>query len=67
MNGNMLSRWTDFLRSDGEKEWRNRDDEFVDTTGTDSATSIIHYYGREEHFRLESSTEIETSFLQKYI
>ena len=26
--GNMLSRWTDFLTSDGEKEWRNRDSEF---------------------------------------
>lgn len=26
--GNMLSRWTDFLTSDGEKEWRNRDLEF---------------------------------------
>jgi len=31
ISGNMLSRWTDFLTSDGEKEWRNRDDEFVDT------------------------------------
>ncbi len=29
--GNMLSRWTDFLNSDGEKEWRNRDTEFEDT------------------------------------
>jgi hypothetical protein len=29
--GNLLSRWTDFLTSDGEKLWRNRDDEFVDT------------------------------------
>lgn len=28
MSGNMLSRWTDFLTSDGEKEWRNRDVEF---------------------------------------
>lgn len=28
--GNMLSRWTDFLTSDGEKEWRNRDAEFED-------------------------------------
>ncbi len=28
MAGNMLSRWTDFLTSDGEKEWRNRDTEF---------------------------------------
>lgn len=26
--GNMLSRWTDFLTSDGEKEWRERDVEF---------------------------------------
>ncbi|TDH24566.1 DUF1572 domain-containing protein [Segetibacter sp. 3557_3] len=26
--GNMLSRWTDFLESDGEKAWRNRDAEF---------------------------------------
>lgn len=31
LSGNMLSRWTDFLTSDGEKDWRNRDDEFVDT------------------------------------
>jgi hypothetical protein len=28
LSGNMLSRWTDFLTSDGEKEWRNRDGEF---------------------------------------
>ncbi|NND94220.1 MAG: DUF1572 family protein [Flavobacteriales bacterium] len=27
--GNMLSRWTDFLSSDGEKEWRKRDEEFI--------------------------------------
>ncbi len=26
--GNMLSRWTDFLTTDGEKDWRNRDEEF---------------------------------------
>ena len=28
MHGNMLSRWTNFLNSDGEKEWRQRDAEF---------------------------------------
>ena len=28
MHGNMLSRWTDFLTTDGEKEWRQRDAEF---------------------------------------
>ena len=28
ISGNMLSRWTDFLTTDGEKEWRQRDAEF---------------------------------------
>ncbi|GAA3512551.1 DUF1572 domain-containing protein [Aquimarina addita] len=26
--GNMKSRWTNFLTTDGEKEWRSRDEEF---------------------------------------
>jgi uncharacterized damage-inducible protein DinB len=30
MAGNMRSRWTDFLTSDGEKPDRNRDTEFID-------------------------------------
>ena len=32
--GNLRSRWTDFLTTDGEKPWRDRDDEFVDTFTT---------------------------------
>lgn len=28
LSENMRSRWTDFLTSDGEKEWRQRDQEF---------------------------------------
>jgi hypothetical protein len=32
--GNLTSRWTDFLTTDGEKPWRNRDDEFVDNFGS---------------------------------
>ena len=31
VGGNLKSRWTDFLTTDGEKDWRDRDDEFVDT------------------------------------
>ena len=34
MSGNMLSRWTDFLTTDGEKEGRNRDAEFENTFET---------------------------------
>src|SRR4051812_36408975 len=28
MRGNMLSRWTNFLTEDGEKPWRQREEEF---------------------------------------
>lgn len=34
MAGNMRSRWTDFLITDGEKENRNRDSEFIDPPAT---------------------------------
>jgi hypothetical protein len=37
MSGNMVSRWTDFLSSDGEKPTRNRDLEFVDPPATREA------------------------------
>jgi len=40
--GNLLSRWTDFLTSDGEKPWRNRDDEFMDTFT--SRRELIDYW-----------------------
>ena len=34
LSGNMLSRWTDFLTTDGEKETRNRDGEFENDLAT---------------------------------
>jgi Protein of unknown function (DUF1572) len=37
MAGNMRSRWTDFLTSDGEKPDRDRDSEFVDPPPTREA------------------------------
>ena len=37
MAGNMRSRWTDFLTTDGEKPDRNRDSEFVDPPRTRQA------------------------------
>ncbi|MFC4818405.1 MULTISPECIES: DUF1572 family protein [unclassified Flavobacterium] len=42
MAGNMLSRWTDFLTSDGEKEWRNRDGEFE--TGSESKEELLQLW-----------------------
>jgi len=41
--GNMLSRWTDFLYTDGEKEWRDRDAEFEnDITSREEMLSKWH-------------------------
>ncbi|HEY0081105.1 MAG TPA: DUF1572 family protein [Pyrinomonadaceae bacterium] len=40
MSGNMLSRWTNFLNSDGEKPDRNRDAEFVVAEGTTRAAVV---------------------------
>ena len=37
LTGNMLSRFTNFLTEDGEKEWRQRDDEFE-----------IHSYSKQQ-------------------
>ncbi len=37
MWGNMLSRWTDFLTTDGEKPWRERDAEFENDIPTREA------------------------------
>jgi hypothetical protein len=42
MWGNMLSRWTDFLHSDGEKPWRQRDAEF-ENDWADRPTLLAHW------------------------
>jgi hypothetical protein len=41
MAGNMRSRWTDFLTSDGEKPNRDRDSEFMEPPPTREALMII--------------------------
>ncbi len=45
MAGNMFSRWTDFLTSDGEKPNRNRDMEFVIEPHT-TKDDVIAYWER---------------------
>lgn len=46
LHGNMLSRWTDFLTSDGEKEWRNRDAEF------DASAPLSAQHGKDDLLKL---------------
>lgn len=40
--GNMLSRWTNFLTQDGEKPWRDRDEEFINTFTTKQ--NVLDYW-----------------------
>lgn len=47
LHGNMLSRWTDFLTTDGEKAWRNRDGEFEDKTLTKAELMTLWAKGWE--------------------
>jgi uncharacterized damage-inducible protein DinB len=42
LGGNLRSRWTDFLATDGEKPTRNRDSEFEDWTG--ERASLLEYF-----------------------
>ncbi len=45
MAGNMRSRWTDFLASDGEKPDRHRDGEFI-TTAADTRAGLLEEWER---------------------
>ena len=58
MHGNMLSRWTDFLTTDGEKPTRTRDEEFVGRKETKAELLNLWEEGWQCTFNaLESLTE----------
>lgn len=50
MAGNMLSRWTDFLTSDGEKPNRDREAEFADPPTTRQALLALWEQGWQSVF-----------------
>ncbi len=53
ITGNIRSRFTDFLTSDGEKPWRNRDHEFIIDPGTTRAELMRSW---EESWKLVLDT-----------
>jgi len=60
MAGNMRSRWSDFLTTDGEKATRNRDAEFVDPPETREALLATWEEGWAQLFQaLEPLTEAD--------
>lgn len=62
MAGNMRSRWTNFLTSDGEKPDRNRDSEFVEPPATREGVVALWEDGWSRVFAaLEPLTEADLS------
>ncbi len=58
LHGNMLSRWTDFLTTDGEKPTRTRDEEFIGRKETKAELLDLWEQGWQCTFNaLESLTE----------
>ncbi|MGQ3678317.1 DUF1572 family protein [Tenacibaculum discolor] len=63
--GNMLSRWTNFFTEDGEKSWRNRDDEFVNTFSTKE--EMITYWEKGWNCFLNTINSLKETDLEKII
>lgn len=66
MAGNMISRWTDFLSSDGEKPDRNRDLEFV-IESTTSKDDVIAYWERGWQCVFDAIEPLSTDDFQRRV
>lgn len=65
ISGNMLSRFTDFLTSDGEKPWRNREKEFSESYP--NKKSMIEAWENGWQCLFNSLKALEPSDLSKII
>jgi hypothetical protein len=66
LSGNMLSRWTNFLTEDGEKNWRDRDSEFTEITGY-SAQQLTGLWEKGWNCLLTALTSLSDNDLLKTI
>ncbi|MDR9852401.1 DUF1572 family protein [Paenibacillus sp. VCA1] len=65
VSGNMISRWTDFLTTDGEKEWRERDEEFEGTIA--SKEDLLSVWNRGWDVFLQALSELKSEDLLKTV
>lgn len=65
LSGNMLSRWTDFLTTDGEKTWRNRDDEFINDIFT--KLELMSYWNKGWNCFFDTINKLKPNDLKKII
>jgi uncharacterized damage-inducible protein DinB len=63
--GNLISRWSDFLTTDGEKPWRDRDSEFVDSFT--SRAELLAFWQRGWDCLLEALRGLTTQDLGKTV
>ena len=65
LRGNMLSRWTNFLTTDGEKEWRNRDAEFENIVA--SRPELMAQWNEGWNCLFEAIDSLRTEDLNKIV
>lgn len=65
VGGNLRSRWTDFLTTDGEKADRNRDSEFV--ADGDTRASVLQFWERGWAALFETLESLQTNDLDKIV
>lgn len=63
--GNLRSRWTEFLESDGERPWRERDSEFVDSF--QSRDEIMEFWESGWGCLFSALHELSTADLDKSV
>lgn len=65
LRGNMLSRWTDFLTTDGEKSNRHRDQEFINTV--DSKQHMLTLWNEGWSVLFTALEQLTATDLQKNV
>ncbi len=67
LHGNMRSRWTDFLTSDGEKPDRNRDSEFVIGPHERTRDTVLQWWEDGWSYLLDAVTALTPADLQAHV
>jgi hypothetical protein len=65
MSGNMISRWTDFLTTDGEKPNRNRDGEFID--GQETKAQLLELWNKGWKVFMDTLESLKAEDLMKTV
>jgi len=65
LSGNLLSRFTDFLTTDGEKEWRDRESEFY--IGKTTRAELMETWTRSWHVLEDSIFSLRPEDMNKIV